>query len=328
MTNTRNVPTRSLGFSANMLAEMKKKAEEQANNNEPREFNKYPWFDPKGLPIFEPEVGIYTFDIVQMKVGNYHPYLAKKYKMYDLGPEAYWLDFEVETHTVFSGNVQTLICKKTFGSTYNRITKGFDNDAVCEFLWNNRDEGFRRSSVNKTFVIYLIRMYPNSTLGNTDYQFMWYIPSKGTFPKLIRQEMEIMEQCNDTENLGFYLWDKAGRSCKVRYSMDSKELPTNDGTKLCQWVTASKLDFIDRKDQLSDDDISFIMSFNVREQIDAYSEDKCQEMADILSGNVRTEAEHKPATVGDDIDKQLDETFGTETITEPVTSEEEDSINW
>lgn len=331
MTNTRNVPVRSLGFSASKLAEMRKKAEEQANSNEPREFNKYPWFDAKDIPIFEPEVGIYTFDIVQMKVGNYHPYLAKKYKMYDLGNDALWLDFEVETHTVFHGNVQTLVCKKTFGSTYNRITKQFDNDAVCEFLWNNRDEGFRRSSVNKTFVIYLIRMYPNATIGNTDYQFMWYIPSKGTFPKLLRQEMEIMEQCNDTENLGFYMWDKAGRSCKVRYSMDSKELPTADGTKLCQWVTASKLDFVDRADQLTDDDLNFINSLDVRSQIAPYSEEKCEEMADILSGNVRTEVERKPATVDadgkDEIDRQLDDTFGSDTITEPV-AQEEDSINW
>jgi len=159
--------TRNFGFTPDRIRQMKENAENNVKSNDKLWWFKQPE-NVKNLTITEP--GVYKFDVLQFPLKySYHPYFAKQ-KIYDLGENPVWFDREIRVHSFGAHNS---VCKRSFGSSYNHELRTFDNDPLCEFMFTdeNKEKKFYQKT-DRTFNVFVIRLHPNSPLGNTDYEIM------------------------------------------------------------------------------------------------------------------------------------------------------------
>lgn len=146
------------------------------------QFNKTAWFNmPNGLELFPTpqQEGVVKFDVIDFTISQaFHPWFANK-NIWDVTGRSFW-NFPVVVHEIFP---KSLVCNKTFKP------KIADNDAVCNYLWDNKDTlDFRK--VKKTYTILLLRLHPNAELGITDFKYVVHIDTNGKLAKAISELWE------------------------------------------------------------------------------------------------------------------------------------------
>lgn len=264
--------TRNFGFTPARLQQMKENAENNAGAS-----NRFWWFkQPENVKNFNiTEPGVYKFDVLQFPLKySYHPYFAKQ-KIYDLGENPVWFDREVRVHSFGS---HSSVCKRSFGTSYNAELKTFESDPVCEFMFadENRDKKLYQKT-DKTFNVFVIRLHPNSPLGNTDYEIMTFASTRGIFAKKLYEEYEANVAVND-ESISFYRWDNLGKSLKARFVEREKNIAGRN----VKWIECDKIDFFDRPAEISDAEFETIINLNIDDCISEYNEDACSKIVESL----------------------------------------------
>lgn len=264
--------TRNFGFTPARLQQMKENAENNTGVS-----NRFWWFkQPENVKNFNiTEPGVYKFDVLQFPLKySYHPYFAKQ-KIYDLGENPVWFDREVRVHSFGS---HSSVCKRSFGNSYNAELKTFESDPVCEFMFadENRDKKLYQKT-DKTFNVFVIRLHPNSPLGNTDYEIMTFASTRGIFAKKLYEEYEANVAVND-ESVSFYRWDTLGKSLKARFVEREK----NIAGRTVKWIECDKIDFFDRPAEISDAEFETIINLNIDDCISEYNEDACSKIVEAL----------------------------------------------
>lgn len=265
--------TRNFGFTPARLQQMKENAENNAGTS-----NRFWWFkQPENVKNFNiTEPGVYKFDVLQFPLKySYHPYFAKQ-KIYDLGENPVWFDREVRVHSFGS---HSSVCKRSFGTSYNAELKTFENDPVCEFMFadENRDKKLYQKT-DKTFNVFVIRLHPNSPLGNTGYEIMTFASTRGIFAKKLYEEYEANVAVND-ESISFYRWDNLGKSLKARFVEREKNIAGRN----VKWIECDKIDFFDRPAEISDAEFETIINLNIDDCISEYNEDACNKIVEALN---------------------------------------------
>lgn len=264
--------TRNFGFTPDRIRQMKENAENNAGVS-----NKFWWFkQPENVKNFNiTEPGVYKFDVLQFPLKySYHPYFAKQ-KIYDLGENPVWFDREVRVHSFGS---HSSVCKRSFGNSYNAEFKTFESDPVCEFMFaeENKEKKLYQKT-DKTFNIFVIRLHPNSPLGNTGYEIMTFASTRGIFAKKLYEEYEANVAVND-ESISFYRWDNLGKSLKARFVEREK----NISGRTVKWIECDKIDFFDRPAEISDTEFETIINLNIDDCISEYNKDACDKIVEAL----------------------------------------------
>lgn len=296
--------TRNFGFTPDRIRQMKENAESNIKTTDKLWWFKQPE-NVKNLTITEP--GVYKFDVLQFPLKySYHPYFAKQ-KIYDLGENPVWFDREVRVH---SFGAHSSVCKRSFGSSYNPELKSFESDPVCEFMFTdeNREKKLYQKT-DKTFNVFVIRLHPNSPLGNTDYEIMTFASTRGIFAKKLYEEYEANVAVND-ESISFYRWDNLGKSIKARFVEREKNIAGRN----VKWIECDKIDFFERPAEISDAEFETIINLNIDDCISEYNESECNKIVEALKKS-ETSASFNPEEFEETTSSTEDNVFN-----EPVSS--------
>ena len=255
---------RNFGVSNRRIVEIENTAVE-TNSQKLGEFKPYSWLKDMGLPIFIPEPGTYTFDVLQFPMDySWHLHWAdnrdKSKRIYDMGKNFSWWEREVHVHECFP---KQLVCKRTFGLHVDNGT--LKPDPVCNYAFSQKNIKFR--DFTKKYTVQVIRMYPNNKIGNTDYQLMIFPFKYGNFAKTMYEEYEIAKNSGEEEFMDFSMWNESGCSVKARFTTQVSEgFKKKDGSP-ATFLTCDRIDFVERKDQLTDEDIETICNLHVDKNI-------------------------------------------------------------
>ena len=145
------------------------------------------------------------------------------------------------------------------------------------FADENRDKKLYQKT-DKTFNVFVIRLHPNSPLGNTGYEIMTFASTRGIFAKKLYEEYEANVAVND-ESISFYRWDNLGKSLKARFVEREKNIAGRN----VKWIECDKIDFFDRPAEISDAEFETIINLNIDDCISEYNEDACNKIVEALN---------------------------------------------
>lgn len=308
------------------LQEEARKAVETGADNNNNVVDKTAWFTPpEGIEKWAPtKAGYYHFDVLQMHMlrDNYEMRKITGERSFNQNADNYWFDRQVTVHGAYP---MYLPCANTFGVELERNEEGKwypkAKDSICKYIHENYPAVTPRQ-VNLTYSIMLLRLHNIGEDGNTTYKYVFYVDTHGKFANILYDEYKQMLGVSLDENAFFYTYGKLGKTVKARFAELQKELPaSNGGTSVAKWIGCNKIDFVDRKDPLTDADLEFISKIEVDNLIKHPTAEEYDLMCAKISG--KSVGQTRPAPVREtheaertkgsyNVDEDLDKVFGKE----------------